>query len=161
MIIAIFSDTHDNLTNLKKAINIAEKFSPELIIHLGDYVAPFVAKPFLELGVKFKGVFGNNDGEKFGLKKAFSPIGEIHSPPYETEIDNKKFLLLHEPITLNSYIKSQIYDFILYGHLHDVEKKVSKRTLILNPGEVSGWVKGKGTFAILDTQTKKVEIIEL
>ncbi len=161
MIIAILSDTHDNMKNIRKALNIAEQFKPELIIHLGDFVAPFTAKPFVELGIKFIGVFGNNDGEKFGLKKAFSPVGEIFKPPYEVKIDDKSFLLLHEPFTLESYIKSQRYDYILYGHLHKRNKRIEGKTAVINPGEVCGWVENSASFVILNTATGDIEVIEL
>ncbi|KKM79784.1 hypothetical protein LCGC14_1346400, partial [marine sediment metagenome] len=44
-----------------------------MLIHCGDYVAPFVKRWFdkLDDSIKknFYGVFGNNDGERLFLKK--------------------------------------------------------------------------------------------
>ncbi len=161
MKIGIISDTHDRVSEIRKAINIFKELDAELIIHLGDYVAPFTAKPFVDSKINFLGIFGNNDGEKFGLIKAFSPVGKIYNPPYETTIDNKIFLLLHDPVTLEAYIKSQKYDYILYGHLHKKHKEVSGKTRILNPGETCGIISGVSSIAYIDTVKDIIEIIDL
>ncbi len=161
MKIGIISDTHDNLNGIRKAINIFKELGVEKILHLGDFVAPFTASPFVESKISFTGVFGNNDGEKFGLIKAFSPVGKIYSPPYETEIDGKFFLLLHDPVTLDSYIKSQKYDYILYGHLHRKHDESVGKTRIINPGEVCAIITGVSSIAYLDTEKNSLEIIEL
>ena len=161
MKIGIISDTHDRMDEIRKAFNVFKKLEIELIIHLGDYVAPFTAKPFVDSGINFLGIFGNNDGEKFGLIKAFSPAGKIHNPPFETTLDNKNFLLLHDPVTLEAYIKSQKYDYILYGHLHKKHNEVSGKTRILNPGEACGIISGSSSIAYIDTTKDIVEIIDL
>ena len=161
MKIGVLSDTHDNVEEIRKAVNIFKSLNLELIIHLGDYVAPFTAAPFTEAKIPFLGIFGNNDGEKFGLIKAFSSIGKLYSPPYETSIGKKSFLLLHDPITLDSYIKSQNYDYILYGHLHKKENKKVGKTRIINPGEVCGILTGIPSVAFIDTERDSVEIIDL
>ncbi len=161
MKIGVLSDTHDHISNIKKAINLFTSLEIEFILHLGDFVAPFTAKYFLNMDAKFIGIFGNNDGEKFGLKKAFSDTGELHSPPYELNIEDKSFLLLHDPITLDSYIKSQKYDYILYGHLHKKDKRTIGKTKIFNPGEVCGIVSGIPSIGYIDTKQDIMEIIDL
>jgi putative phosphoesterase len=161
MKIGILSDTHDNIDNIKKAANIFSSLNIELMIHLGDFVAPFTAQYFSDINIKFIGIFGNNDGEKFGLKKAFSNIGDIYSPPYELLLEEKNFLLLHDPITLDAYIKSQKYDYILYGHLHKKDKRTIGKTAIFNPGEVCGIVSGVASIGYIDTKKDIMEIIDL
>ena len=67
MKIGIISDTHDDITNTNKAIDIFEHNKVEVVIHAGDMISPPVIKEFKRLtenGVKFFGIFGNNDGEK-------------------------------------------------------------------------------------------------
>ena len=40
MIIAIMSDSHDNIWNLRKALEIIKKKNAQMIIHCGDFIAP-------------------------------------------------------------------------------------------------------------------------
>jgi hypothetical protein len=66
MKIGIISDTHDDITNTNKAIDIFEHNKVEIVIHAGDMISPPVINEFKRLtenGVKFFGIFGNNDGE--------------------------------------------------------------------------------------------------
>ena len=46
MIIAVMSDSHDNIWNLRKALAIIQKEGAGLIIHCGDFVAPFIMSIF-------------------------------------------------------------------------------------------------------------------
>ncbi len=55
MLIAIISDSHDNIYNIEKFLNWCEKNSIEMIIHCGDLAAPAVLKK--EFSLKFKGPF--------------------------------------------------------------------------------------------------------
>ena len=71
MKVGLLADSHDNLPALAKAVGLFNDAETALVIHAGDYVAPFTARAFQELRSDFVGVFGNNDGERFGLLKAF------------------------------------------------------------------------------------------
>ena len=42
MKIAVMSDTHDNIWNLEDALAIIKDEKADLIIHCGDFVAPFM-----------------------------------------------------------------------------------------------------------------------
>jgi putative phosphoesterase len=70
MILGIVADSHDNLPKLKKAIALFNKKNTSLVLHAGDYVAPF-SVGILEnnLNCEYVGVFGNCDGERAGLTK--------------------------------------------------------------------------------------------
>ncbi|MEO0083560.1 MAG: YfcE family phosphodiesterase, partial [candidate division WOR-3 bacterium] len=63
-VIGIISDTHDNLPNIKRAVKIFNQRKVSLVIHCGDFVAPFTLLTFKELQCPLTGVFGNCDGEK-------------------------------------------------------------------------------------------------
>ncbi|MBU2560247.1 YfcE family phosphodiesterase, partial [archaeon] len=67
--IGIISDSHDNLPSVEKAVDYLNSLDLELVIHAGDYIAPFTAIELKKLDAKMVGVFGNNDGEKDGLRK--------------------------------------------------------------------------------------------
>jgi putative phosphoesterase len=70
MKLGVLSDTHDNLSAIEKAVTALNKAGADLVIHLGDYCAPFSLRPLKGLEMDWMGVFGNNDGEIHGLLEA-------------------------------------------------------------------------------------------
>jgi putative phosphoesterase len=156
MKIGILSDSHDNLPAISKAVSVFNDAEVSLVVHAGDLVAPFVSVPLKNLRVEFTAVFGNNDGEKIGLANTFK--GRIHRPPYEFEFGGKKILLMHEPDNLDILASTGHYDAIIYGHTHIANVR-KERTLVINPGEAAGWLKGKRTVAVWDLMYNDVQIL--
>jgi hypothetical protein len=164
MIVGIMADTHDRLSSVDKAVKVLNDRKVELVLHAGDYIAPFVIPHFKPLKAKLIGVFGNNDGEKNGLKKKFKEINaEVHGNFAHVDVDGLKIALLHgsEEELLKSLINVQSHDVIIHGHTHEAKTYRKGKTLIVNPGEVCGYLTEKSTIAILDSQTREVEIVEL
>jgi len=161
MKIGIISDTHDNLPQIKKAIEIFNREKVELVLHAGDFVSPFTVLEFKNLNCPLKGVFGNNDGDKLYLQEKFKGIGEIYPSPYETNIDHKNIIMLHKEKLIDALAESQKYEVIIYGHTHRTDLRKIGKTLIINPGECGGWLSGKSTIALLDLANLEAEIINL
>ena len=159
MRIGIISDTHDNIPKIKGAVALFNEKKVDLVIHAGDYVAPFAILPLNNLKCQYIGVFGNNDGEKLGLNRVSE--GRIHIPPHSVESKGKKILILHDPGELDALIKSQIYDIIIYGHTHEPVIEKQGRVLVINPGECGGWLKGKSTVALADLDQMTAELVEI
>lgn len=159
-LIGLIADTHDNQVTCSKAVGIFNARGVNLVLHAGDYVAPFNAIPMRNLKAPFLGVFGNNDGERLGLRQAFTNIGPIERAPFEAGHAGKKILMLHEPDALDALAASGTYDVIFYGHTHRVDVREG-RTLVVNPGEAGGWVTGRATVGLLDLSTMRVEIVEM
>ena len=156
MKIGIVADSHDNVPLIKKAVEYLNRINVGLVIHAGDYIAPFSVKEFLKLKARLIGVFGNNDGEKQGISNLCK---EIYEAPHSFEIDNKRFLVVHSLETLSPQLEKDA-DIIIYGHTH--EPKIQENGKIyINPGECGGWVNGISSIAILDTETCGVDIINL
>ncbi len=63
--------------------------------------------------------------------------------------------------TIDALAESGKFDIILSGHTHLIVNRKHKDVLILNPGELCGYLTDKPTFAIIDTETMEAEIIEL
>jgi putative phosphoesterase len=152
MRIGIISDTHDNRRSVTRAIEIFRSRGVEYILHAGDIVAPFTAKPFGELrSAKFIAVFGNNDGEKLFLKRTVEGFGgEIHEHCYKGELDGRKICMMHTDHLAEEAVKSQLYDLVIYGHTHHPDIRTEGRTLVINPGEATNWITGSGHCVILD-----------
>jgi putative phosphoesterase len=165
MLIGIISDSHENMSSIDKAVEIFNQKKVSAVIHAGDIISPITYSHFAKLNTKMYLVFGNNDGEKKFLTEKFSQIGTIKPAPHEffLEEDGKKifFVILHEPFNLDELVKTQKYDYIIYGHTHKQDLKTFGKTTIINPGESGGWLFGKKSVAILDTKLNKVEFIEL
>ena len=156
--VGILSDSHDNMVALKKAVDLFNERETDLVIHAGDLVAPFTAQELKRLTSPLIITFGNNDGEVFGLSKVFE--GQIHQPPHEVIVNDKRVLILHDPVHLESLKKSDSVDVIIYGHLHRIDIQHG-RPMIISPGECGGWLTGKSTVAIWDTEKNDVEIVTL
>jgi uncharacterized protein len=65
MKVGVISDTHDQIENILKAVELLNQEKVELVVHCGDWVAPFTLKFYHALKCPIKGIFGNNDGDKF------------------------------------------------------------------------------------------------
>lgn len=158
MLIAIISDSHDHLTRLEWAIDRAIREGVEGIIHPGDIIAPFAARLLQEM---WKGprltVYGNNDGERKGLKNV---LPEIQDGPILCDWGGRRISIDHYPPDAE-HVPIPNCDVVLFGHSHLVHHEVKEETLWLNPGETCGWVTGRPTFALLDTISLRTQIIEI
>lgn len=165
LIIGLISDTHDNLPMVEKAVKKLNEANVELVLHAGDYVAAFTIPRFKELKAKLIGVFGNNDGDHEFLKRRTTEFRnmELRGNFAEIVVDNLKIALLHgtEKELLNALIDSQGFDFIVHGHTHGAEAYRKGKTLVVNPGEVCGYLTGKSTIALLDTSKREARIVEI
>ena len=165
MLIGAISDTHDNLPMVEKAVRRLNDEKVELVLHAGDYVAPFVIPYFKALNAKLIGVFGNNDGDHELLKKRFSETEncEIRGRFAEVDVEGFKIALLHgdEAELLNALINHGGFDAVVHGHAHATVTRRNETTLIVNPGEVCGYLTGKATLALLDTVKREARIIKL
>ncbi len=163
MRIGVISDTHDNLEAIREILKRLEDEGIEEVIHLGDLISPFVVK---KIGEMFKGritlVLGNNDGDRLFLSEVMSDFGyRLLKSPVELEIGDKKLAAMHEPVFIEALARSGFYDAILYGHTHQVDLRIEAGTLILNPGEASGYLTGKKTYAVLDLEAMRAEVKEV
>ncbi len=165
------SDTHDNLPLIDKAVKKLLDENVDLVLHAGDYVSPFVISHFKPFKGKFIGVFGNNDGDHELLRSRFAEFNlELRGIFAEVKADDARIALLHggEPgivlgpsELLKSLLSSECYDVIVHGHVHDAKVEQKGKTLIINPGEVCGYLTGKSSIALLDTRTMRAKIILL
>jgi len=165
MLIGAISDSHDNLPQIEKAVQILNDQKVGLVLHAGDYVAGFVIPKLAKLNCQLIGVFGNNDGDHELLKKRFSETANctIHDRFTTVTIEGYRIALLHghETELLNVIIDSNYFDAVIHGHSHKVGIEQKGKTLTINPGELCGYLTGKPTIAILDMIKNQAQIIEL
>ncbi len=159
--VGILSDTHDNLTRVREAVRLFNDAGCDLVIHAGDFVAPFAAEELCNLRAPVKAVYGNCDGEKAGLAKVFQGLGEIRDAPLKFSHAGLRFLVCHLDTPVGRHVASKACDIIVYGHTHRPLVESRGGVLLINPGEACGWLRGKGTVALLDPAARTAEIITL
>ena len=157
MLIGVISDTHDRLPLIDRALELFARRRVEAVLHPGDLVAPFAAKRFVDLEVPLYVTYGNNDGERRGLK---SVLSQIQDGPMLLELGGRK-ILLHHFIDWCKEEQIAKADVVITGHTHEVVNAMRDGRRILNPGECCGWVNNRCTVAILDTSDLSAEIVEL
>ena len=163
MKIGVLSDTHDNLTNIRKAVEIFSKNGVEALIHGGDFCSPFTLaefKPLADKGVKMHAVFGNNDGDRVLLVRRAADFCSFTDGACIVTLDGRKIVILHYPDLGEDLFRLGAYDLVIYGHNHKVRVEGEEKKL-LNPGTCSGYLAETATIALVDTRTMGVEIVRL
>lgn len=151
MLLGVISDTHDRMPVIKQAVALFNERKVAAVLHCGDFVAPFALLPFMELKCPFYAVFGNNDGEREGLKKLFAANGwTLNDRPWSFALLGYMITMLHEPTLVKKLVSEGSEDLIVNGHTHEPRFEKNKKTMVVNPGEACGWVKGISTIAFVD-----------
>jgi putative phosphoesterase len=164
MIVGLLSDTHDCLPLIDEAIKQLNEINVELVLHAGDYISPFVTEHFMQLKAPMIGVFGNNDGDRTLLKKKFAELGaDIRGRFAFVLVDGLRIAMLHgdETELMRSLLELERHDVIVSVHTHVPKTYRRGRTLVINPGEACGYLSGKPTISILDTETLDVKTLLL
>ena len=159
--IGILSDTHDNLTRVREAVRLFNDAGCDLVIHAGDFAAPFTVVELRNLRAPVRAVFGNCDGEKAGLARAFQGLGEIREAPFAFLHGGVRFVVSHLDAPVPGYVEAGTCDVVVFGHTHRSLVETQDRVLLINPGECCGWLRGKSTVALLEPAGLKADIITL
>ena len=159
MKIGVISDTHDRLPTFQRAIELFNRLKVDAVCHAGDHIAPFAAKLIAPdmLSIPLYCIYGNNDGEREGLKKV---LPNIVDGPLRAEVGGRTIVMHH----FDGWLKpgdTDGADVVITGHTHEVVNEKRDGQLILNPGECCGWVTGRCTVAVLDLDALEAEIVEL
>ncbi len=163
MKIAIVSDSHDNVANLKKLIEWLNKNKISVLIHAGDLCAPgILAKT---LAPEFKGqihIILGNVRDKTTLEKIASqfPNVKYYGEKGEVEIENKKIAFVHFKEEAEKLVAENKYNLVVFGHTHQSEVQKIKKTQLVNPGTIGG-LYNKATFALYNTESEEIAIKEL
>lgn len=160
MVIAIISDTHDNIANLDKFLVFAGKNSVGAVIHCGDIAS---GETLIHLADNFSGkifaVLGNMDysqsvksaAQKFPKKiSLWEDTGKI-------SIAGLNICFSHFKEKALGAGETSDFDFIFYGHTHKPWLEKSGNCLVANPGNLAGLIY-KSTFAVLDAKNKRLEL---
>jgi putative phosphoesterase len=160
VLIAILSDTHEDVRMMRKAIAVISARTPEHVIHCGDIISPPVLEFFQGLPMKF--VYGNNDGERSGLRKKCSELGFDQIDDTLTfSLAGKRFFVNHgtRSSVIDDAVSSQQYDYVLHGHTHEKRNEVIGNTRVINPGAL--FSADSYSIAFLEVESGQVEFVEI
>ncbi len=159
MKIGVISDSHDRLPTLRRAVALFSQMNVDMLLHAGDFVAPFAAKLLLDrpAAMPLHCIYGNNDGERAGLKKM---LPMVQDGPLRLSVGGRT-LVMHHWIEWLKPEDIQGADIIISGHTHEVVNKKRGSALYLNPGECCGWLTERCTVALLDTEKLEAQIIQI
>ena len=162
MKVGLIADTHDRIDAVAELLRLMQAGGATMVLHAGDFCAPFALLPFIEAGMPLLGVFGRNDGDHEGIR-AIAQRGmgfELWESPHSFDVGGSRILLVHEvaDATENSIGG---HEFVVHGNKHKTEMKERDGALMICPGEGCGWLHGAPSGAILDLDTKSVEFLKL
>ncbi|MBF0342266.1 MAG: metallophosphoesterase [Magnetococcales bacterium] len=163
MKIGLISDSHDHLEHLERALAVFREQGVTRILHAGDFVCP--ATILALSGFPVSAVFGNNDGERQGLLRAFARIGGVLEGEF-LELDapggEGRVALYHGTVARfkDALIASGAYRVVITGHTHRPVNRMEGATLVLNPGTLHGFGR-QATAMIYDDQTRSAQLVEL
>ena len=163
MLVAIMSDSHDNIWNLRKAMEISVNRQAGVIVHCGDFIAPFMLKELDDAGILVHGVFGNNDGDQFTLTKmSLTMLDHINLYGLVGQVDIEGFTIgfTHYVQIGEGLVSAGDCQLVCFGHSHQHEMRQVGNTTLLNPGELMG-KEGSPGFCFLDTASGKIERVEI
>lgn len=160
MKIGVISDTHDRLPTFSRAVAMFRRLKVGGILHAGDYVAPFAAKligPEANLPMPVHCIYGNNDGERAGLK---SVLPNVVDGPLRVTLGGRTIVMHH----FDQWLKpgdTNGADVVITGHTHSIVNEQRDGKLWLNPGECCGWLSDRCTVAVLDLADLSAEVVEV
>lgn len=158
MKIAVISDSHDHIWNMRRMVQQANDLGVELMIHCGDLISPFMLEELDAFRGKIHLIFGNNSGDQVLLMKRLKtrPQVQFHGWLGIITAGGLRVAFVHAPEIANSIARSGEFDMVFFGHTHLWHMEKIKGTILLNPGEIMGKKEPAG-WALIDSETREVE----
>lgn len=159
MRIGVVSDTHNNLKNVRRIVELFNAASVARVIHTGDISQAKTLDVLAGLDAPVTGVFGNNDQERESLAAAIARHGMAFvDPPLELTWHARDILVVHDPLELEGVHTPQQH-LVLHGHTHRQRIEQRDGQLIFNPGECAGHMQGYNAIGVVDLETMTPEIL--
>lgn len=159
MKIGVVSDTHNNLANVRQIVRIFNDAKVEKVVHTGDITKGSTLDLFSNLKMPLFGVFGNNDVERSSLDEVIERRA-FHFGEHVLTLNwyKRKIVVVHDPRDLESM--SHDHDIALHGHTHLYRTdRAEDGSLIFNPGECAGHIKGMNAVGIVDLDQLEPSIV--
>lgn len=160
MRIGIVSDTHNNLRNVHRIVELFNEAGVDRVIHTGDITQAKTLEVFAHLEAPLYGVFGNNDQERESLEAAIGRHGFAFSdPPLDLHWHQRHIIVVHDPLELEGAVAAH-HELVLHGHTHLHRHERRDGRVIFNPGECAGHMRGFNTIGVVDLDDLSAELLK-
>ena len=160
MRIGVVSDTHNNLKNVARIVELFNTARVDRVIHTGDISQAKTLDVLANLTMPMVGVFGNNDLERDSLEAAISRHGfTFVEPPLRLTWHERQIIVVHDPLEFDGEL-SGADELALHGHTHRHRHELEGATLYFNPGECAGHMKGLNAVGVVDLNDLAVELLK-
>ncbi len=160
MRIGIVSDTHNNLKNAHRIVELFNDSGVERVIHTGDITQAKTLEVFAHLQAPLYGVFGNNDRERASLDAAIGRFGfHFREPPLDLVWHGRRIVVVHDPLEFDGTLSAQ-HELALHGHTHLHRHEVDDGQVIFNPGECAGHMPGLNAVGVVDLNDLSAQLLK-
>jgi putative phosphoesterase len=162
MRIGIISDTHDNLNNLKTALEILEQSEIRILLHCGDLSGPAAVEAMSGFDTWI--ARGNVDHHPELEPTVQEALGNGRlAERHRLGLEGRSALLVHghREAELRRVISAGEYAYVFHGHTHRRRDEPVGRTRVINPGALGGMRWQQRSFCILDLESDRVKFIEV
>ncbi len=163
MKIAILSDSHDHIGNLRLAIDICNQQGATVLLHCGDLISPFMLAELARFNGAIHLIYGNNAGDQHLVSQSCGttfPAITHHGVYGAAEAGGLRFAFTHYPALARGIAAQGSFDVVCCGHNHNHSVQQVGKTLLINPGELLGKDEQPG-FYILDSASRSTERFEV
>lgn len=160
MRIGVVSDTHNNLANVAKIVDLFNKSDIERVVHTGDITQAKTIEAFANLTMPMYGVFGNNDVERATLDEAIDRHGfNFCEPPFIDRWAQRTIIVVHDPLEFEGHLMHE-HDLALHGHTHRYRLEQGGESVIFNPGECAGHMTGFNAVGVVDLISMQTQLLK-
>ena len=159
MRIGVVSDTHNNLANVRRIVELFNAAKVDRVIHTGDITQAKTLDLFAHLEAPLFGVFGNNDVERDALDAAVARHRfTFMEPPFRLSWHDRQIVVVHDPRELT---RVRVADFALalHGHTHHYRHEREHGALVFNPGESAGHMEGHNAIGVVDLASLSTSLL--
>jgi hypothetical protein len=157
--IAVVSDTHNNLRNVTRIVELLNAARVERVVHTGDITQAKTLDVLARLHAPLVGVYGNNDE-----RETLAPIAARHAMQLveghlSFEAAGRRVGVIHDPGHIDDALLSA-HDLVLHGHNHRLVLERRAGALLFNPGECAGFLEGHTAVGVVDLAKLEVELLK-
>lgn len=161
MRIGVVSDTHNHLPNARCIVDLFNEAGVERVVHTGDITQARTLHVLAGLEAPLCGVYGNNDaGERASLEAASRELDiQLVDPPLRLRWAEREIVVVHDPLDLHPELLEGV-DLAIHGHDHRHRSEHFDGTLVFNPGECAGHMRGLNQVGVVDLVVLRTEVLK-
>jgi len=161
MLIAILSDTHNNVPAILAALRLLAPHRPDLYLHAGDITSSTTLDLFEGLPLHF--VLGNSEYDPADIRRRAGELSLVchgSCAKLTLSLPEKRLAMCHghDERVLGKLADAE-FDYIVAGHSHERHDLQFDNTRYINPGAL--YRTPSPSVALLDLATDKLTFIEV